>query len=136
MILEGLLFCYNDLRYPLVQPTHRKFIKILRDGYNSGNPIILNENDIDDLLELFRIRTMPAVDRHQRLYKIFLRANYRLSENLSETGRFLIVSPNVIKTIEKRLFISEWRHPRMTIQSSFLVPLLQWMLKRMNNSDG
>lgn len=119
------------MRYPLVQPTHRKFIRMLRDRCDRGNPIALNEKDIEDLLRLLHIRTMPAVDRHQRLYKIFLRAMSRSCEYLSETGRCLIIGPKVIKSIEKRLFIAEWRHPRMTMQSSFLVPLLRRILKHL-----
>ena len=37
------------LRYFLIQPTHRKFVRLLRDSLTEGTPIVLNEDDISRL---------------------------------------------------------------------------------------
>lgn len=70
--------------------------------------MVLNEEDLGDLQKLLSIRTMRAVDRHQMLYKIFLRAKCRPYEHLTETERKLVVNTKVINTIEKRFSIAEW----------------------------
>lgn len=91
---------------------------------------MLKNDDIEDLKNLLQISTMPAKMRHQRLYKIVLRAYNRTISDYSKDERILIVDDGLIGFLEKRLFIAEWKHPRMTILSSFVVPFLRWIIKR------
>ena len=117
------------MRYFLIQPTHRKFVRLLRESLTGGTPIVLNEDDISNLLSLLRIKTMRAVERHKRLYKIFLCARRRPYCELLDDEKKVVIDSNVINYIEKRLFIAEWKHLGVTLQSSLLIPFLRWLLK-------
>ena len=116
------------MRYLLIQPTHRKFVRMLRDRWSKGEPVLLKKEDIEDLKNLSLMRTMPAVERHQRLYKISLRAYNRTSSEYTSDEKKRIVDDVLIGFLEKRLFIAEWKHLRMTILSSFVVPFFRWLL--------
>ena len=117
------------MRYFLVQPTHRKFVRLLHDSLTEGTPIVLNENDISNLISLLRINTMRAVERHKRLYKIFLCAKKRPYCELLDEEKRVVIDSNAINYIEKRLFIAEWKHMGMTLQSSLCIPFLRWLIK-------
>ena len=123
------------MRYFLIQPAHRRFVKVLRDRYMSGTPVILNEGDINDLKKLFQQGTMKAVERHKRIYTVVFRAKNRPYSELSKLDHVVEMDREIIDFIEKRFFIAEWKHMRMTIQSSIIVPFLQWLLKRLRNKN-
>lgn len=130
------------MRYFLIQPTHRKFIKILRDRYKDGTPVILNEEDIEEFKSLFE-RTSNAFERHIGIYTIILRAKDRPYSELSTPGRFVVLDRNKLNLIEKHFCFAEWRHLDTTIESSIIIPLLRWVLKqkrrhgsRRNNRSG
>ena len=118
------------MRYFLIQPAHRRFVKILRDSYNNGTPVILNEEDLNKLTQLFQQGTMKAVERHEKLYRIFLRAKNRPLSEFTEEEKIRVINKEVIQFIENRFFVAEWKHLRMTIMSSFMVPFLQWLIKK------
>ena len=130
------------MRYFLIQPAHRKFIKILRDCCKNGSPVILNEEDIKKIRCLFDSAS-KAFERHIGLYTIILRAKDRPLSELSTPGRFVVLDKDKIHFIEKRFSIAEWQHLDATIVSSIIIPLLRWHLKqrrrhesRRNNRSG
>ena len=117
------------MRYLLIHPTHRKFVRFLRSRFMNMTPVLLNEDDRNDLLSLVNIKTMPAVTRHKMLYKIFIRARYRPYNEFKDTDKVFVVDPQAISQMEKLFFKAEWKNIGMTIKSSFLLPLLRRLIK-------
>ena len=102
---------------------------MLRDSYYDGNPVVLNEEDIADLKTLLSRGTMKAIERHRMLYRIFLRAQRRPYTEQSDNDMMIVLNMDAINQIEKRFFVAEWKHLKMTIESSFIVPFLRRLLK-------
>lgn len=94
-------------------------------------PVLLKIEDIEDLKNLFKMGTMPAIERHKRLYKIVLRAYNRTLSEYSADEKNRIVDNQLIGILENLFFVAEWKRPWMTIQSAFLVPFLRWVGRHM-----
>ena len=118
------------MRYLLIHPTHRKFVRIMRDRCRKGKPVLLKIEDIEDLKNLFKMGTMPAIERHKRLYKIVLRAYNRTLSEYSADEKIRIVDNQLIGVLENRFFVAEWKHLWMTLLSSFAFPIFRWLLNR------
>lgn len=115
----------------LIHPTHRKFVRLLRDSLDKGTPILLTRSDFKEFDKICQ-GEMTAVERHQKIYRLALRAKYRPFTDLPRTEKVAVVDTNAITFIEKRFAIAERKHLRMTLESAFILPLLQSLIRRIN----
>ena len=92
----------------LILPTHKKYIKLLRDRANSGNPIVTTQKDWKEFRELVRT-TKQRLPRHQGLYRITLRAMNRLQGDVKTEEIIAILDNKAITIIENILANAEWK---------------------------
>lgn len=83
----------------LIHPTHRKYIKLLREKADSGNPIIITKKDWEDYVALIK-STNKKMARHQSVYRITLRAMNRSKEEVETEDIQVILDHNAINQIE------------------------------------
>ena len=114
----------------LILPTHRKFIKLLRDRANSGNPVITTKKDWADFMELVKT-TKQRGERHQGLYRITLRAIKRSPEEIDSRDIHGRLDNRAINLFERTLAKAEWKSLGATLKGAYLVPFLRKLLKRM-----
>lgn len=114
----------------LILPAHRKFIKLLRDRANSGNPVVMTKVDYDDFLDLIRT-TKKRGERHRGLYRITLRALHHTEEEIESEGIYAIINNRTIDLIAKTLAKAERRSLGSTLKGAYLIPFLRFVLKRM-----
>lgn len=74
------------MRRILLHPTHRKFVRIIRDRVNSGRPIILTKTDIKAFQDICQ-GTMTMLKRHQGIYRIVLTAANRPIEGIEKNEK-------------------------------------------------
>ncbi len=108
----------------LLHPTHRKFVMLLREKINSGQPIIITQADLDEIHQLI-IRSKKALVRHKGIYRIFLRAINRSSSNCQD----VYLNQESIDYIESVLCKVEWRNPLITMRNIILAPILRKMIR-------
>lgn len=66
----------------ILYPTHRKFIRLLKDTDKIGKPIVIKEKDLESIHKLWA-STQNSLERHKGIYKIVVRA---MNENVYEQG--------------------------------------------------
>ncbi|MBO6169085.1 MAG: hypothetical protein J6O51_03850 [Bacteroidales bacterium] len=112
------------MRRILLHPTHRKFVRIIRNRVNSGRPIILAKTDIKAFQDICQ-GTMTMLKRHQGIYRIVLTAANRPIEGIEKNEKVCVLGNSLVNAIEKEFSKAEWRHPWTTVLSGYVVPILQ-----------
>ena len=107
----------------LLHPTHRKFIRLLRQHIEQGRFIIISNDDIKACHELFH-RTNKSLERHKGIYKIVLNAMQR--QEIHEDDR--ILDKSHIDFIESCLCKVERKNLFVTIRNIIILPMLQKIL--------
>ena len=102
----------------LLHPTHRKFIRLLRNHTNNGEVIILTQEDKDEWLS-FLSRTKNSKKRHQITYRIFLRAINR--KRIESTEDVIVINHSSVDYIERVLRKVEFKNPFRTIKNIILM---------------
>lgn len=115
----------------LIHPTHKKFIKLLRDKANAGTPIIITKNDCKDFSELIK-STNARYKRHQGVYKITLRAMNRPRDEINVEEIQTILDNNVIDYIEKIFSRLERKQLCATLKGAYIRPIFLALLKLLN----
>ena len=114
----------------LIHPTHRKFIKILRDRAKSGNPVVTTKNDWNEYLKIVRT-TKQRLPCHQGLYRIIIRAINRPQNEIKKENIYSILDNMKIDIIEKTLSKAEWKSLGATLKGAYLIPFLRAIIKRL-----
>lgn len=112
----------------LILPTHKKYIKILRDRAKSGNPVVTTQKDWKEFRELVRT-TKQRLPRHQGLYRISLRAMNRPQEDVKTEEIIAILDNKAITIIENTLAKAEWKSLGATLIGAYFIPFLRRVLK-------
>lgn len=113
----------------LIHPTHRKFIKKLRQRVDEKGPIIILESDYEDYKALLA-RTKKALERHKGIYRILNKAMTRNNTDYDE--EFVsTIGYDAIDLIEKTLNKAEWKRPFRTIRNVILKPIILYLLKQL-----
>ena len=102
------------MRHLLLHPTHRKFIRLLRDRIKAGQAIIFTQSDLDSFHSLCEIESMSMTERHQRIYRIVLTAVYRPIDQIDKHEKVCIVGKGFINQIENCFFEAERKHHYLT----------------------
>ena len=83
------------MRKIIIHPTHRKLLRLLRERLNNGVPVVMLENEINDVLRSLPLFQSPTA-RNQYVYRVILRAMRRpLSEIQHCTGFFVFNSMHI-----------------------------------------
>lgn len=119
----------------LLHPTHRKFIRMLREQVGQGKLIIVTKSDIDTFRALMQ-RTKIALERHKGIYKLLLRAMQRTEAHKKGD---IILNSSHIDYIESVFFKAEWGNIFITIRNIILQPILckaiKFLDKHSKNTD-
>lgn len=110
----------------LLHPTHRKFIRLLRNHTNNGEVIILTREDKNEWLS-FLNRTKNSKMRHQITYRIFLRAIKR--KRIESTEDVIVINHSTVDYIERVLRKVEFKNPFRTIKNIILMKVVRIGLK-------
>lgn len=110
----------------LFHPAHRKFIKLLRLYADRVTYINVTDLDKERIKELF-LRTSKAYERHMSLYRLALEI---LNRNTSAEEGYAFTH-EMVDAIEKTLVQAERRKTCSTFQGIFIMPLLQFLIKKM-----
>ena len=119
----------------LILPTHRKYIKLLRERANSGNPIVIKKKDMEDFRELVRT-THQRGARHRGLYRITLKAMKCSPEEIELEDIECILDNRAVNFVEKTLAKVEWKSLGATLVGAYLIPFLQAVIKRMERRSA
>ena len=83
------------MRRLIIHPTHRRFIRILRDRYKNGEPVVILKKEFDNVLATLPSFTTPTA-RNQYIYREVLRVmNRPLSEIQHCTGIMVLDKKNI-----------------------------------------
>lgn len=106
----------------LLHPTHRKFIKLLRDNVNNGNVIFLTSEDISEWEYIFNT-SKNSKERHQATYRIFLRAINRVNTEIPNNA--IAINSSSVDHIEVFLRKIELKNPIRTIRNIILMKIVR-----------
>ena len=120
------------MKHLLIHPTHRRFIRLLREQINNSHQVLFTQSDYDAFKNICQ-RSMTMWERHKRIYRIFLNAVYRPVEEINKDEKVCLVSENMINLMEECFSKAEWRHLGATILSGYIVPTLQHILIKKNH---
>ena len=118
----------------LILPTHRKYIRLLRERSNSGNPVVTTKKDWEDFRELVR-KTKQRLPRHQGLYRITLKAMNRPIEEVEPEDIYAVLDKRAISVIENTLAKAEWKSLGATLTGAYIIPLLRAIVKRLEKKQ-
>ena len=106
----------------LLHPTHRRFIKLLRDKVNNGNVIFLTTEDKSEWESVFNT-SKNSKKRHQITYRIFLRAINRVHTDTPDNA--IVVNSSLVDYIEDFLRKVELKNPLRTIKNIILMRIVR-----------
>lgn len=116
------------MRRFLIHPTHRKFIKLLRDCVKKDTPIILTDEDVEKYKALF-VKTQKMVERHHGIYRITLEAKNRPFLSIKETSRVFVINNEMIDEIQKWFSVAERKNLRKTLYGALFMPFVRTLYK-------
>ena len=87
------------MRRCIIHPTHRKFIRLLRERLREDNPIIIRKDEYDALCEELPL-LQSATARNQLVYRLALRAMNRPISEIQQHQDLIIVNEQFIKNLE------------------------------------
>ena len=106
----------------LLHPTHRKFIKLLRDNVNNGNVIFLTSEDKNEWQSVFNT-SKNSKKRHLATYRIFIRAINRVHTEIPNNA--IVINSSSVNHIESFLRKVELKNPFITIRNIILMKILR-----------
>lgn len=112
------------MRRCIIHPTHRKFIRLLRERLREGNPIIIRKAEYDALLKELPL-FQSATARNQIIYRLALRAMNRPSSEMQQYDDLIIVNEQFIKGLETVYAKVERKQLCPVIMVSILTPFLK-----------
>ena len=112
------------MRRCIIHPTHRKFIRLLRDRLREGNPIIIRKAEYDALLKELPL-FQSATARNQIIYRLALRAMNRPSSEMQQYDDLIIVNEQFIKGLETVYAKVERKQLCPVIMVPILTPFLK-----------
>lgn len=97
------------MRKCIIHPTHRKFVRLLREKIREGNPIVIRKAEYDALLKELPL-FQSATARNQIIYRLALRAMNRPSSEIQQYDDLIIVNEQFIKGLESVYAKVERKH--------------------------
>lgn len=113
------------MRLLLIHPTHRRFIRLLRERV-ANSPFYLTREDLNSFRKLID-RTKNSYEIHQGIYRIFIIAINRPHSEVPSSG--LMVNSTGVDLIEKQIRAAERKHPGRLLTGLVIIPLLSNIIK-------
>lgn len=104
----------------LLHPTHRKFIRLLREHVKDGSFFNLTQEDVAEYKMILNT-TKNSKKRHQTIYRIFLHAIRR--DKGDNTDAEIIINSESVGCIEKCLRKAELTKPLITLRNILVIAL-------------
>lgn len=98
----------------LLHPTHRKFIRLLRDKVSKGDIIFITKEDQSEWQSVFST-SKNSKKRHQATYRILLRAINRVCTEIPDSA--IVINSSCVDHIERFLRKVELMNPIRTINN-------------------
>lgn len=106
----------------LLHPTHRKFIKLLRNKVNNGDVIYITQEDQSEWQSVFNT-SKNSKKRHQATYRIFLRAINRVHTEIPNNA--IVINMFSVDHIERFLRKVELKNPLRTIRNIIFMKIVK-----------
>lgn len=110
------------MRWFIIHPTHKRFLRLLRERYKEGRPVILPKEEVDHIFELLLTFESPTT-RNQYVYRVVLRAMERSISEIQNCHHFYVLNKHNVDVVEKIYAKIERRHLCGTILSAFEISL-------------
>ena len=117
------------MRRCIIHPTHRKFIRLLRERLREGTPIVIRKAEYDALLKELPL-LQSATARNQIIYRLALRAMNRPRSEMQQYDDLIIVNEQFIKGLESVYAKVERKQPRPVKMVSILTSILKHHKRR------
>ena len=117
------------MRKLIIHPTHRRFLRLLREQYERGTPIVILKSDLDDLFK--RLPSIPSPTlRNQFVYREVLRAMNRPLSEIQHCAGFIVFDDKCINTIETKFAKVERNHMCSTVLNALELSTRRKSLRR------
>lgn len=117
------------MRKLIIHPTHRRFLRLLREQYESGTPIVILKSELDDLFK--RLSSFPSPTlRNQFVYREVLRAMNRPLSVIQHCAGFVVFDDKCINTIETIFVKVERNHMFSTVLNALELSMRRKSLRR------
>ena len=116
------------MRRCIIHPTHRKFLRLLRNRLKEGNPVVIRKVELDNLFNELPI-LQSATARNQLVYSVALRAMNRPLSEMQQYDDLIIVNERFIRNLESAYAKVERKQLCLVIMVSIL-KLIQKYHKR------
>ena len=117
------------MRRCIIHPTHRKFLRLLRDRLKEGNPIVIRKAELDTLLKELPL-LQSATARNQLVYRLALCAMNRPFSEIQQHNDLIIVNERFIKNLESAYAKVERKQLCPVIMVSILTSILNHYKRR------
>ena len=98
----------------LLHPTHRKFIRLLRDKVSKGDVTFITQEDLSEWKSVFST-SKNSKKGHQATYRILLRAINRICTEIPDSA--IVINSSCVDYIERFLRKVELKNPIRTINN-------------------
>ena len=102
----------------LLHPTHRKFIKLLRNKVNNGDVIYITKEDQSEWQSVFNT-SKNSKKRHQETYRAINRVHTEIPNNA------IVINLSLVDHIESILRKVELKNPLRTIRNIILMKIVR-----------
>lgn len=117
------------MRKFIIHPTHRRFLGLLRERYESGAPVVILKSELDDLFK--RLPSIPSQTlRNQFVYREVLRAMNRPLSEIQHCTGFVVFDDKRINTIEAVFAKVERNHMCSTVLNALELSIRRKSLRR------
>ena len=117
------------MRRFIIHPTHRKFLRLLRNRLKEGNPIVIRKAELDNLFKDLPL-LQSATARNQLVYRVALHAQNRPLSEIQQYEDPIIVNKQFIKNLESAYAKVERKQPCTVIMISILTLILKHYKRR------
>lgn len=117
------------MRKLIIHPTHRRFLRLLRERYESGAPVIILKSELDDLFKRLPSILSPTL-RIQYVYMEVLRAMNRPLSEIQHCAGFVVIDDKCIKTTEAIFAKVERNHMCSTVLNALELSIRRKSLRR------
>lgn len=117
------------MRKLIIHPTHRRFLRLLREQYESGTPVVILKSEVDDLFKILPSIPSPTL-RNQFVYREVLRAKNRPLSEVQHCAGFVVFDDKRINTIETIFAKVERNHMCSTVLNALKMSMRRKSLRR------
>lgn len=120
---------YRLMKRIIIHPTHRKFLRLLRNRLREGKPIVIRKAELDALCKEFPL-LQSATARNQLIYRLALSAQNRPLSEIQCYDDLILVNERFIKRLESEYAKVERKHLCPVLMVSILTSIIKHRKRR------